>query len=161
MASGSGARQPRRGAAQGADAVLKSLRWKFVGLTMAAVTLVLVATFATICYLDYRQNVDTVYEQLEMTAGRHLVPGHGRFGGPHGEGDDAEGVFPPMRRSARCPRKSAAPAEGRSRCRRRFTERTRRAPRGRPAWTAQRRAATAWDWPLPAILRGPMGAPSP
>ncbi|MBB3172103.1 hypothetical protein FHR31_001937 [Parvibacter caecicola] len=35
MASGSGARQPRRGAAQGADAVLKSLRWKFVGLTMA------------------------------------------------------------------------------------------------------------------------------
>lgn len=93
MASGSGARQPRRGAAQGADAVLKSLRWKFVGLTMATVTLVLAATFATICYLDYRQNVGTVYEQLEMAVGRHLVPGHGRFGGPHGEGDDAEEGF--------------------------------------------------------------------
>ena len=89
MASGLGARRARRGSGQGADAVLKSLRWKFVGLTMATVTLVLAATFATICYLDYRQSVDTVYEQLEMAVGRHLVPGHGRFSGPHSEGDDA------------------------------------------------------------------------
>lgn len=45
--------------------MLNKLRLKFVALNMILVTLVLVAAFSTICYLDYRTRLDEVYSTLD------------------------------------------------------------------------------------------------
>lgn len=45
--------------------MLKKLRLKFVALNMILVTLVLVAAFSTICYLDYRTRLDEMYSTLD------------------------------------------------------------------------------------------------
>ena len=45
--------------------MLKDLRIKFVALNMVLATLVLVVAFSTVCYLDYRTRIDTVYSSLD------------------------------------------------------------------------------------------------
>ncbi len=69
--------------------VIRALRLKFVVASMTAITLVVVATFATICYLDYRQSVEHVYEQLQLAVDAAMKPERGpwRFGGDHDFGD--------------------------------------------------------------------------
>ena len=57
--AGAGAAQP----------MLRRLRVKFVALSMTVVTLALVAALAAIGYLDYRQSVDDVYDELRQTLG--------------------------------------------------------------------------------------------
>lgn len=75
-------------------AMMRSLRIKFVVASMTAITLVVAATFATICYLNYRQSVDGVYEQLQLATDAAFAPGRGHGwgrwgGGVLGELDDA------------------------------------------------------------------------
>ncbi len=57
--AGAGAAQP----------MLRRLRVKFVALSTTVVTLALVAALAAIGYLDYRQSVDDVYDELRQTLG--------------------------------------------------------------------------------------------
>lgn len=44
--------------------MLRDLRFKFVALNMVLAALVLVVAFSTVCYLDYRTRIDTVYSSL-------------------------------------------------------------------------------------------------
>ncbi len=45
--------------------MLKQLRIKFVALNMVLAALILVVAFSTVCYLDYRTRIDTMYSSLE------------------------------------------------------------------------------------------------
>ena len=67
---------------QAAAPLLRKLRLKFIALNMALACVVLAASFATICYMDYRSDVDEVYRTLAITVNRagerpQLVPEHG------------------------------------------------------------------------------------
>ena len=67
---------------QAAAPLLRKLRLKFIALNMALACVVLAASFATICYMDYRSDVDEVYRTLAITVNRagerpQLVPNHG------------------------------------------------------------------------------------
>lgn len=64
-----------------APPLLRGLRVKFVALNMAIAVLVLASSFAAICFMDYRGDVDEVYRTLRQTAARAvekppLTPGH-------------------------------------------------------------------------------------
>lgn len=66
---------------QAAPPLLRKLRLKFIALNMALATLVLAGSFAAICYMDYRSDVDEVYRTLAQTVNRagerpRLVPDH-------------------------------------------------------------------------------------
>lgn len=68
--------------AEGAPPLLRGLRLKFIALNMGLATVVLAASFAAICYMDYRGDVDEVYRTLAQTVARagerpRLVPDHG------------------------------------------------------------------------------------
>ena len=52
--------------------MLRRLRTKFIGLNMALAALVLAASFATICYADYRSDIDDVRDQLIAATSRSL-----------------------------------------------------------------------------------------
>ena len=45
--------------------MLKNLRIKFIALNMVLAALVLVVAFSTVCYLDYRTRIDTMYSSLD------------------------------------------------------------------------------------------------
>ena len=67
---------------QAAPALLRRLRVKFVALNMALAALVLAASFAAICYMDYRGDADEVYRTLRQATARAvekppLVPDRG------------------------------------------------------------------------------------
>ena len=55
---------PKRSAGDGATPMLRQLRTKFIALNMALAALVLAASFATICYADYRADIDDVRNRL-------------------------------------------------------------------------------------------------
>ena len=65
-----GAASPRP--AGDAAPMLRRLRTKFIGLNMALAALVLAASFATICYADYRSDIDDVRDQLIAATSRSL-----------------------------------------------------------------------------------------
>ncbi|MEC4273607.1 HAMP domain-containing sensor histidine kinase [Adlercreutzia sp. R25] len=74
--------QPRP--ASDAAPMLRRLRAKFIGLNMAIAALVLAASFATICYADYRADIDDVRDTLMVAANRslhepQLIPDHEPF----------------------------------------------------------------------------------
>lgn len=74
--------QPRP--ANDAAPMLRRLRAKFIGLNMAIAALVLAASFATICYADYRADIDDVRDTLMLAANRslhepQLIPNHEPF----------------------------------------------------------------------------------
>ena len=54
-----GVRTPKRAADEAAP-MLRQLRTKFIALNMTLAALVLAASFATICYADYRADIDDV-----------------------------------------------------------------------------------------------------
>lgn len=58
-----GVRTPKRAADEAAP-MLRQLRTKFIALNMALAALVLAASFATICYADYRADIDDVRNRL-------------------------------------------------------------------------------------------------
>ena len=80
---------------QAAAPLLRKLRLKFIALNMALACVVLAASFATICYMDYRSDVDEVYRTLAITVNRagerpQLVPNHGPLlPAPDGTGETA------------------------------------------------------------------------
>ena len=80
---------------QAAAPLLRKLRLKFIALNMALACVVLAASFATICYMDYRSDVDEVYRTLAITVNRagerpQLVPEHGPLlPAPDGTGETA------------------------------------------------------------------------
>ena len=52
--------------------MLRQLRTKFIALNMALAALVLAASFATICYADYRADIDDVRNRLMAATSRSL-----------------------------------------------------------------------------------------
>lgn len=58
-----GVRTPKRAADEAAP-MLRQLRTKFIALNMTLAALVLAASFATICYADYRADIDDVRNRL-------------------------------------------------------------------------------------------------
>lgn len=84
--------QPRP--AGDAAPMLRRLRAKFIGLNMAIAALVLAASFATICYADYRADIDDVRGTLMLAANRslhepQLIPNHEPFQRNDEEGEDS------------------------------------------------------------------------
>lgn len=87
--------------AEGAPPLLRGLRLKFIALNMGLAAVVLAASFAAICYMDYRGDVDEVYRTLAQTVARagerpRLVPDRGPLffegeGAPAAGADAAEG----------------------------------------------------------------------
>lgn len=80
-----------------APPLLRRLRVKFVTLNMAIAAVVLAGSFAAICYMDYRGDVDEAYRTLHQAAAAAvekppLTPDHAPLmpDGPRGE--DPEGV---------------------------------------------------------------------
>ena len=63
---------PKRSAGDGATPMLRQLRTKFIALNMALAALVLAASFATICYADYRADIDDVHNRLMAATSRSL-----------------------------------------------------------------------------------------
>lgn len=63
---------PKRSAGDGATPMLRQLRTKFIALNMALAALVLAASFATICYADYRADIDDVRNRLMAATSRSL-----------------------------------------------------------------------------------------
>ena len=63
---------PKRSAGDGATPMLRQLRTKFIALNMALAALVLAASFATICYADYRADIDDVRSRLMAATSRSL-----------------------------------------------------------------------------------------
>ena len=63
---------PKRSAGDGATPMLRQLRTKFIALNMALAALVLAASFATICYADYRADIDDVHNRLMAATNRSL-----------------------------------------------------------------------------------------
>lgn len=87
---------PLRPAGEAAP-MLRRLRAKFIGLNMALAALVLAASFATICYADYRADINNVHDRLMTAASRSLrepqlipdaEPFHRSDGGGKGENGD-------------------------------------------------------------------------
>ena len=74
--------------------MIRSLRLKFVVASMMAVTLVVTATFATICYLDYRQSVNEVYDQLQLAVDSAFGPGRGHGWDRWNTGEAPDMVLP-------------------------------------------------------------------
>ena len=66
-----GVRTPKRAADEAAP-MLRQLRTKFIALNMALAALVLAASFATICYADYRADIDDVRNRLMAATSRSL-----------------------------------------------------------------------------------------
>ena len=66
-----GVRTPKRAADEAAP-MLRQLRTKFIALNMALAALVLAASFATICYADYRADIDDVRNRLMAAPSRSL-----------------------------------------------------------------------------------------
>ena len=66
-----GVRTPKR-AADDTAPMLRQLRTKFIALNMALAALVLAASFATICYADYRADIDDVRNRLMGATSRSL-----------------------------------------------------------------------------------------
>lgn len=88
---------PLRPAGEAAP-MLRRLRAKFIGLNMALAALVLAASFATICYADYRADINNVHDRLMTAASRSLrepqlipdaEPFHRSDGGGKGENGDS------------------------------------------------------------------------
>lgn len=88
---------PLRPAGEAAP-MLRRLRAKFIGLNMALAALVLAASFATICYADYRADINNVHDRLMTAASRSLrepqlipdaEPFHRSDGGDKGENGDS------------------------------------------------------------------------
>ena len=63
---------PKRSAGDGATPMLRQLRTKFIALNMALAAIVLAASFATICYADYRADIDDVRNRLMAATSRSL-----------------------------------------------------------------------------------------
>ena len=61
---------PKRSAGDDATPMLRQLRTKFIALSMALAALVLAASFATICYADYRADIDDVRNRLMAATSR-------------------------------------------------------------------------------------------
>ncbi len=55
-----------------ATPMLRHLSTKFIALNMALAALVLAASFATICYADYRADIDDVHNRLMTATSRSL-----------------------------------------------------------------------------------------
>ena len=68
-----GVRTPKRAADEAAP-MLRQLRTKFIALNMALAALVLAASFATICYADYRADIDDVRNRLMAATSRSSSP---------------------------------------------------------------------------------------
>lgn len=66
-----GVRTPKRAADEAAP-MLRQLRTKFIALNMTLAALVLAASFATICYADYRADIDDVRNRLMAATSRSL-----------------------------------------------------------------------------------------
>ena len=65
-----GVRTPKRAADEAAP-MLRQLRTKFIALNMTLAALVLAASFATICYADYRADIDDVRKPLPARTAAH------------------------------------------------------------------------------------------
>lgn len=52
--------------------LLRRLRVKFIAVNMALAALVLAGSFAAICYMDFRSDIDEVYRTLRQTANRAI-----------------------------------------------------------------------------------------
>lgn len=63
---------PKRFAGDNTTPMLRQLRTKFIALNMALAALVLAASFATICYADYRADIDDVRNRLMAATSRSL-----------------------------------------------------------------------------------------
>ena len=86
---------PKRSAGDGATPMLRQLRTKFIALNMALAAIVLAASFTTICYADYRADIDDVRNRLMAATSRslhepQLIPDAGPFHRGEGprEGDE-------------------------------------------------------------------------
>lgn len=66
-----GVRTPKRAADEAAP-MLRQLRTKFIALNMTLAALVLAASFTTICYADYRADIDDVRNRLMAATSRSL-----------------------------------------------------------------------------------------
>lgn len=78
--------------AGGTAAMLRRLRVKFIALNMTLAALVLTGSFAAICYMDWRGDIDDVHHTLAQAvrpsvAASSLVPGHDPFLGEGAEDD--------------------------------------------------------------------------
>lgn len=87
-------RGPKASAVATPVSMIRSLRLKFVVASMTAITLVVAATFATICYLDYRQSVEGVYDQLQLAVDSAFGPGRGHGWGRWNTDEAPDMVFP-------------------------------------------------------------------
>ena len=106
---------PLRPAGEAAP-MLRRLRAKFIGLNMALAALVLAASFATICYADYRADINNVHDRLMTAASRSLrepqlipdaEPFHRSDGGGKGENGDSNETPAPKTVQSRPPKTSA------------------------------------------------------